>query len=218
MPQLRDTAGVPRSWPIVGQAAELELLSAAYARAAAGQSQVMLVTGEAGIGKTRLVEELRDRVLSAANGAQVRVGEGEADALTRIGDLCLRKGHPDDAVRYLREAMALYQELGSRSGEADALNSLGEVLLAVGQPDHARAEYAAALDLAAQTGGKYQQARAHHGLGEACRAGGDPGGARRHWQQALALFAELGTPEADQVRAQLATAQDGRRAKQETSR
>jgi DNA-binding CsgD family transcriptional regulator len=50
-------------------------MSAAYARAAAGQAQVMLVTGEAGIGKTRLVEELCDRVLSAADGAQVRVGE-----------------------------------------------------------------------------------------------------------------------------------------------
>ena len=35
----------------------------------------MLVTGEAGIGKTRLVDELRDRVLSASGGAQVRVGE-----------------------------------------------------------------------------------------------------------------------------------------------
>jgi len=50
-------------------------LSAGYARAAAGQPQVMLVTGEAGIGKTRLVDELRDRVLSASDGAQVRVGE-----------------------------------------------------------------------------------------------------------------------------------------------
>ena len=75
MPQRATLRGVPRSWPIVGRAAELEILSAAYARAAAGQSQMMLITGEAGIGKTRLVEELCDRVLSAADGAQVRVGE-----------------------------------------------------------------------------------------------------------------------------------------------
>ena len=66
---------MPRSLPIVGRASELELLSAAYARAAAGQPQVMLVTGEAGIGKTRLVDELRDRILAASDGAQVRVGE-----------------------------------------------------------------------------------------------------------------------------------------------
>jgi tetratricopeptide (TPR) repeat protein/transcriptional regulator with XRE-family HTH domain len=128
----------------------------------------------------------------------------EAEALTRIGDVCLRRGDPEEASGHLREALSLCQEIGSRSGEADALNSLGEMLLATGQPDRARAEHNAALDLAARTGDKYQQARAHHGIGQACRAGGDVGGACRHWQQALALFTELGTPEADQVRTQLA--------------
>jgi hypothetical protein len=41
--------------------------------------------------------------------------------------------------------------------------------------------------------------------------------ARRHWQQALELFTELGTPEAGQVRAQLAAAQHRSDPKQETS-
>ena len=63
------------SSPLVGRAAEIDVLAAAYAAAAAGQSRVMLLTGEAGIGKTRLVEELCGRVRSAACGAQVRVGE-----------------------------------------------------------------------------------------------------------------------------------------------
>jgi DNA-binding SARP family transcriptional activator/Tfp pilus assembly protein PilF len=131
--------------------------------------------------------------------------DAEAEALARTGDLCLRQERPEEATRHLREALALYREIGIPSGEADALNSLGEVLIATGQPNHARTEYAAALGLAAQIGDKYQQARAHHGLGGVCRAGGDPGGARDHWQQALALFTELRTPEADQVRAEMAT-------------
>ena len=67
--------GVASSSPLVGRAAEIDALAAAYAAAAAGQSRVMLLTGEAGIGKTRLVEELCGRVRSAAGGAQVRVGE-----------------------------------------------------------------------------------------------------------------------------------------------
>ncbi|HEY7265692.1 MAG TPA: tetratricopeptide repeat protein [Trebonia sp.] len=134
---------------------------------------------------------------------EVGVRDAEAEALTRIGDLCLRQTRPEDAVRYLREALALNRELGNEAGEADALNSLGEVLLAAGQLDRARAEYGVALGLAAQAGEKYQEARAHRGLGEARRASGDPSGARRHWRQALDLFSELGTPEADQVRAQL---------------
>ena len=57
----------------MGRVAEREALSAAYARAAAGQPQVLLITGAAGIGKTRLVEELGR--LAAAAGAQVRIGE-----------------------------------------------------------------------------------------------------------------------------------------------
>jgi len=131
---------------------------------------------------------------------------GEADVLARIGEVWLRQGHPEEATSHLREALDLYRELGSPSGEADALNSLGEVLAATGQPDHARAEHGAALDLVTQTGDKYQQARAHKGLGQACHVGGDPDRARRHWQQALALFTELGLPEAEKVRAQLAAA------------
>jgi class 3 adenylate cyclase/tetratricopeptide (TPR) repeat protein len=60
---------------IVGRAAELRVMSGAYAQVRAGRSQVVLITGEAGIGKTRLVEELTGRIRSAADGVRVRVGE-----------------------------------------------------------------------------------------------------------------------------------------------
>ena len=50
-------------------------MTAAYASAAAGQSQLLLITGEAGIGKTRLIEDLVQQVGSADGGAQVRIGE-----------------------------------------------------------------------------------------------------------------------------------------------
>jgi Cdc6-like AAA superfamily ATPase len=60
---------------MVGRAAELEALLAAYSRAAAGSPQVVLISGEVGIGKTRLVQELADRVRSASDGAQLRTGE-----------------------------------------------------------------------------------------------------------------------------------------------
>jgi len=69
-----DAVSTPAA-PVVGRAAELRIMSAAYARVLAGQSQVLLLTGEPGIGKTRLVEELTGRVRSAADGTRVRVGE-----------------------------------------------------------------------------------------------------------------------------------------------
>jgi DNA-binding SARP family transcriptional activator/tetratricopeptide (TPR) repeat protein len=166
---------------------------------------VLINLGPVGLRQGRYRQAARHLRRALALSRETGYQYAEAAALTRTGDLCLRQDHPEEAVRYLQEALALHRESGHRSGEADALNSLGDVRLATGRPGHARAEYDAALALAAQTGDKYQQARAHHGLGQACHASGDRGTARRHWQQALAMFAELGTPEADQVRAELAS-------------
>jgi DNA-binding SARP family transcriptional activator len=45
--------------PFVGRAAERAALTAAWRRAQAGRAQVLLLTGEPGIGKTRLAEEFR---------------------------------------------------------------------------------------------------------------------------------------------------------------
>jgi class 3 adenylate cyclase len=47
-----------RPQPLVGRAAEVERLRAALAELASGRGHVLLLVGEAGIGKTRLLEEL----------------------------------------------------------------------------------------------------------------------------------------------------------------
>lgn len=79
---------------LVGRAAELARLRGHYEAAAAGQRQVVFVTGEAGIGKTALVEAFLGEL-----GAGVRVGRGQCieqfgageaylpvlDALARLG-------------------------------------------------------------------------------------------------------------------------------------
>ncbi len=60
--------------PLFGRAAELRALTAAWTAARAGQGRVVLITGEAGIGKTRLVAELAHRADNA--GARIAVGAG----------------------------------------------------------------------------------------------------------------------------------------------
>jgi DNA-binding SARP family transcriptional activator/tetratricopeptide (TPR) repeat protein len=128
----------------------------------------------------------------------------QADTLTRTGDVRLRQGRPLEARNRVQEALALYQEIGDRSGEADALNSLGETLLVAGQPSRAGTHHAAACGIASDIGDKYQRARAHDGLAHVHHVLARPDEARDHWGEALALYTALGTPEADQVRAQLA--------------
>ena len=63
------------SLPIVGRAVERDVITAVYASVAAGQPQLLLITGEAGIGKTRLIEDLVQQARSAERAAQVRIGE-----------------------------------------------------------------------------------------------------------------------------------------------
>jgi class 3 adenylate cyclase/tetratricopeptide (TPR) repeat protein len=69
---------VPSRLPFVGRQGELDRLGKRWAVAAAGRGGLVLVAGEPGIGKTRLVEELAER--AAGDGAEVLWGhcfEGE---------------------------------------------------------------------------------------------------------------------------------------------
>lgn len=56
----------------IGRTAELERLAGAYTRAAAGEARMVIVAGEAGIGKTRLVGAFGDRIVTS--GGRVLVG------------------------------------------------------------------------------------------------------------------------------------------------
>ena len=60
--------------PMFGRATELAALTTAWTAARDGRGRVVLVTGEAGIGKTRLIAELARRADNA--GARVAVGAG----------------------------------------------------------------------------------------------------------------------------------------------
>lgn len=66
-------SGAPRR-PLFGRAAELRALTDVWSAARAGRGRVVVVTGEGGIGKTRLVTELARRADNT--GARVAVGAG----------------------------------------------------------------------------------------------------------------------------------------------
>ncbi|MGH8827245.1 MAG: BTAD domain-containing putative transcriptional regulator, partial [Jiangellaceae bacterium] len=63
--------------PMLGRDDEMAMLLAAYDDAAAGRARVVLLTGEAGIGKTRLAAEFAERVVCV--GGRVLTGHAVAD-------------------------------------------------------------------------------------------------------------------------------------------
>jgi DNA-binding SARP family transcriptional activator len=58
--------------PFVGRSEELSLVAERHRRAAAGRGQVVLLAGEPGIGKSRLVDELLSRLASASGATTFR--------------------------------------------------------------------------------------------------------------------------------------------------
>jgi len=60
------SGGAPET-ALIGREKERDTLTACWHRAAAGTSQIALIRGEAGIGKSRIVHALRESVLAASN-------------------------------------------------------------------------------------------------------------------------------------------------------
>ena len=94
----------------VGREKEIDLLAAAFSDAARGAGRAWLIGGESGVGKSRLVSELRTRVL--VEGACVVQGQAVSEGggfyqvwLPVLRALCLRAGLDDDQAAVLKELM-----------------------------------------------------------------------------------------------------------------
>src|SRR5262245_3149730 len=101
--------------PVVGRDAELERLERHLERALAGERQIVLVAGDAGIGKTTVVEAFleriaaRDAVWLARGQCVEQHGPGEPfmPVLEGLGRLC-RESRSDQLVSLLRQHAPLW--------------------------------------------------------------------------------------------------------------
>jgi DNA-binding SARP family transcriptional activator/tetratricopeptide (TPR) repeat protein len=123
--QLHAPAAVPPRTRLFGRSAELTSVTAAWQAAAGGQGQVLVLTGEAGIGKTSLLAELAHRAGTAggriAIGAGLDVG-GEtpfAAWLELARALVLTVSPVPAGASWPAELSRLSQELGVRLGRPE---------------------------------------------------------------------------------------------------
>jgi DNA-binding SARP family transcriptional activator len=134
---------------------------------------------------------------------------GEARALNAIGWLYARLGRYDDALTHCEQAVELQGDTGDLYGAAETWDSLGYVYRRLGRHAEAVACYRRALDSYRDFGDRYNEADTLAALAETYRAAGDAPSARVAWQQALTILEQLAHPQAEQVRAQLATMSGG---------
>ncbi len=85
-----------RPWPLLGRAAELEAIAAAWERVEAGGRETVLIAGEPGAGKSRLAAEAGHDAHRA--GGLVLYGSGEETAGTPYAPFAAALGHLDRHV------------------------------------------------------------------------------------------------------------------------
>lgn len=132
-------AATPKA-PLVGRSAELDRLQQAWTRATTAGRQLVVVTGEPGIGKSRLAAELARHVL--ADGGEVLVGNAAEEpmapyqafieALGQYESLAQTASRLPEAVRsklalLLPAAIPGVTTTSSQSGELDRFHLLAAV-------------------------------------------------------------------------------------------
>jgi tetratricopeptide (TPR) repeat protein len=129
----------------------------------------------------------------------------EAEALNNVGWYHGILGDYQQARAFCRQALTLSAEAGHRRTEANAWDSVGYAERHLGNLAEAAACYQRALSLHREAGDRIDEAETLTRIGDTRNAAGELAQARDAWQQALAILEDIQHPDADQVRAKLAS-------------
>jgi class 3 adenylate cyclase/tetratricopeptide (TPR) repeat protein len=122
--------------PLVGRERELAVLSEAFERARAGRGQVIFVVGDPGIGKSRLLHELRRRVGEDADWQEGHcLSFGRAMAFHPLVDLLRRRFGVDETDAEPAIGAKIEQALGDVDAELRSAAPYVRALLALDPGD-----------------------------------------------------------------------------------
>lgn len=143
---------------------------------------------------------------AAARDIHRRLGRQRGVALAdrHIGEALRDLGRYDQALLELAEARLQFAALPDQYQEARTLTIAAHTSLLAGRPADAVQPLGQALSIVTGLGSRYEQARVTRFLGDAAAQAGDLTAARDYLRRALDGFEDLGAPEADEVRQELA--------------
>jgi DNA-binding SARP family transcriptional activator len=131
-----------------------------------------------------------------------------AEALNNVGWCHVLLGDYEQARAFCREAVVVCADAGYRWLEGNAWDSLGYAEHHLGNLAGAAACYEHALIRHREAGARFDEADTLTHLGDTRHAAAEWTQARQAWQQALAILDDLQHPDADSVRARLASTTD----------
>jgi tetratricopeptide (TPR) repeat protein len=133
---------------------------------------------------------------------------GEAEMLNVIGWNHGLLGDYQQARTFCQRSLTLNAEVGDRLIEGSTWDSLGYAEHHLGNLSEATACYQRALSIARESGDRRGEAATLTHLGVTRRDAGELPQARKAWQQALAILEDRRHPDAEEVRAKLASTND----------
>ncbi len=133
---------------------------------------------------------------------------GQAHALNNAGYSHGLLGDYQQARAFCQRSLTLCAETGNRWLEGHAWDSLGYAERHLGNFAEAAACYQRAIVIAREAGARFYEAEALIHLGDTHQDAGDLDRAGEAWRQARAILDDLQHPDAGQVRAKLASAND----------
>ncbi|MEU8356242.1 tetratricopeptide repeat protein [Nonomuraea sp. NPDC048882] len=131
------------------------------------------------------------------------VPHGQADIFNGLGFLYVELGECHQALRCCGQALALFQQVENLQGQGQAWAGLGYAHHHLGRHDDAITRYHQALELLRVGRDRATEAETLVHLGDAYAALRSDQSARQAWQDALTVLDELGSPDAEHVRAKL---------------
>jgi DNA-binding SARP family transcriptional activator/tetratricopeptide (TPR) repeat protein len=132
----------------------------------------------------------------------------EAAALNGVGWCHGLLGDYQEARMFCRQAVTLSAEVDDRWLEGAAWDSLGYAEHHLGHLADAVACYQRALSIVREAGARFNEAGTLTRLGDTRHAAGEIALALDAWQEALAILEDLQHPDADEVRAKLASTRE----------
>jgi tetratricopeptide (TPR) repeat protein len=131
---------------------------------------------------------------------------GEGICLNNLGDARRRAGETAQAARHLQDALAIQRRTADHASERFTLHTLADLHRDQGEYDKAVRYYREAHTLSVTLGDQWGAARTLNHLGDTLAAMNDAESAGECWQRALTVLSDLGSPEADDLRARLTEA------------